>query len=583
MPWQSNLYAVPLLVGAALLIIFALVAWRRDSTLAVTLFFVYALFCAGLMIAYALELLTAELQVILFWKKIQHIFISTPVIWLLFVMIYGGHQGWLTPRRLMALFFLPVCQMVAAWTNEYHNLYWTSVGTVRTMNGLVAFQPVYEVLFYVTMSYLYVVTVLALLVMVVTILRAPSAYRGQMGLLLVGVSLPVLSNLPTLLGLTNALHFDFTPFGFALACVPIGLNLYRQNLFDVVPAAYGKVVGSMSDGVIVLNAENTIIDANPAALALTGRAAVQVIGQPAQDVFEGAAELLERYRDITESWEELAFGEAGARRYFDIRLSGIYNRSGKLTGRVVVLRDVTERKQAEETIRQYARELEARNGELNAFGHTVAHDLRAPLGIMLGYVSVMQQDNKLSPEVQKYLGNMEKAAMRMDNMITGLLLLSRVRNISDVVEAVDMTKAAHGALERFQQQVTERGIHVEIMPDMPAAMGHDVWVEEIFANLIGNAVKYIGQENPAPRICVRGARQGKAVRYEVQDNGLGISEDDQQKLFEMFSRFHRNEAAGAGLGLSILLRIVTRLKGEVGVESVPGDGSTFWFTLPAAE
>ncbi len=582
MLWQSNLYAVPLLVGAALLIFFELVAWRRDSTLSVMLFFVYALFCAGLMIAYALELLSADLQVILFWKKIQHIFISTPVIWLLFIIVYMGQRDWLTPRRLMALFFVPVCQMIAAWTNEYHGLYWTSVGTQQAAGGLTVFQRTYGVLFYVGIGYLYFITALSILVMVWTLIRSRATYHDQIGLLLAGVSLPALSNIPTLMGLTHALHFDFTPLGFALACLPIGLNLYRQNMFDVVPSAYRQVIHSMSDAVIVLNVENTLIDANPAAEALLQKPSAQIIGQPARAVFAAAPEFLKRYEDATESLDEVVFGMGRLQRYFDMRISGLYNRGGKLTGRVVVLRDVTERKQAEETIRQAAHELEERNDELNAFSHTVAHDLRAPLGIMMGYVSVLQHEDGLSPAAHKYLGSMEKAALRMDNMITGLLLLSRVRNISEVVTAVDMTQAAQAALERFHKQVEERSIHVEITPDMPRALGHDVWIEEAFANLIGNAVKYIGRDNPAPCITVRGLRQGEWIRYEVEDNGLGISEDDQQKLFEMFARFHRDEATGAGLGLSILLRIITRLKGEVGVESVLGAGSTFWFTLPAA-
>ncbi len=581
MIWQSNLYAIPLLVGAALLIIFALIAWRRDSTLGVTLFFIYAIFVAGLLIAYALQLLSAELPVIVIWVKIQHIFYCLPVIWLLFVIIYTNHENWLSPRNIAVLFFIPAFQAIAAWTNEFHGLYWQAVGTV-TSNGVVIFQPVNGPLFYVGMIYLYFIVALTLVVLVGSILLAPSFFRGQIAWLLTAALMPVLGNLPTLAGVTQMWRFDPTPFGFALVCVPMGWNLFRQNLFDIVPAAYGKIVRSMSDAIIVLNAENRVVDINPAAEALTGIQASDAMGKPVRVAFPRVPELLNRYRDAPEAQDELEFAQGDDKIYLDMRLSSIYNRSGKMTGRVIVLRDITLSKQAEETIRQYAAELEASNNELDAFSHTVAHDLKAPIGIIMGYTHILQQHEQLDPTVTKYVQNIEKAAGRMENMITGLLLLARLRNISDMVTPVDMTKAARGAAERFQGQMEQRGIRLEVMEPMPEALGHDVWLEEVFANLIGNAVKYIGRENPAPCISVQGTRQGALVRYEVQDNGMGISEENQAKLFDMFSRFHTQEATGAGLGLSIFLRIVTRLKGEVGVESQPGAGSTFWFTLPAA-
>ncbi len=582
MAWQSNLYAIPLLVVSALLIIFALIAWRRDSTLGVTLFFIYAIFVAGLMIAYALQLMSADLQIILFWVKIKHIFYCLPVIWLLFVTIYTNHGNWLTPRNIAILFFIPAFQAIAAWTNEFHGLYWQAVGTA-TIDGAVTFQTINGPLFYVGMLYLYLIVALSVVIMVGSIIRAPSFFRGQIAWLLAGVFMPVLGNLLTITGLSDTLHFDTTPIGFALVCLPIGWNLFRQNLFDIVPAAYGKIVRSMSDAIIVLNAENKVVDLNPAAEALTHIPASVAIGKSVREAFPQAPDLLTRYRDAPEAQVELEFNEGSSKLFLDMRLSSIYNRSGKMTGRVIVLRDITQSKKAEETIRQYAVELETSNNELDAFSHTVAHDLKAPIGIIMGYTHILQQHEQLEPTVIKYVQNIEKAAGRMENMITGLLLLARLRNISDIVTPVDMTQAAKGATERFQGQMEERGIKIEIMEQMPPAMGHDIWLEEVFANLIGNAVKYIGRENPAPCISVKGYRQGQIVRYEVEDNGMGISQENQAKLFDMFSRFHTHEATGAGLGLSIFLRIVTRLKGEVGVTSEPDAGSTFWFTLPAAD
>lgn len=577
MLWQSNLYAVPLLVSAALLIVFALVGWRRDTTLLVLLFFVYALFNAGLLISYALQLLSADLALKLFWVKIQHIFYCLPVIWLLFIIIYTGMRSSLSPMSISLLFLIPVIQALAAWTNEFHSLSWSGASLVSAGGmAVLVLQP--GPVFYLGMIYLYGVMAAAGLLLVNALLRDRDEYASQRMLMLSALLLPPAANAFTLFGLTSVINFDLTPLGFAAVLVPVGLNLFRQNLFDIVPAAYGKIIESMGDAVIVLNAEDVVVAVNPASEQLTHIPASRMIGHSVQELFPDTIPLMNSLGDDT--LRDLVIEEAG--RVFDVRVSGIYSHSRRRTGRVVVLRDVTERIRAEETIRAYAEELKISNNELDSFSHTVAHDLKAPLGIMMGYIHILQHHNPNEADSRKYLGNMEKAAMRMENMITGLLMLARLRDIDNAAMPVNTVEAALSALDRFHTLVDERRIRVEIKDDMPPVMGHEIWIEEVFANLIGNALKYIGKDNPAPCVRVSAALLGDQVRFEVQDNGIGIPKENQHQLFTMFSRFHKDEAIGAGLGLSITQRIVTRLKGEIGAQSEPGQGSTFWFTLPAA-
>jgi two-component system sensor histidine kinase/response regulator len=143
-----------------------------------------------------------------------------------------------------------------------------------------------------------------------------------------------------------------------------------------------------------------------------------------------------------------------------------------------------------------------------------------------------------------------------------------------------MGMVAQAALQRFKAELGA-GITVDLSPDLPLALGYGPWLEEVFANLIGNAIKYIGKQNPAPRIAIRGSLHAGLAYYAVQDNGIGIQPEDQARLFEMFTRFHHDQATGLGLGLSIVQRIVVKLNGTLGVESTPGQGSTFWFALPA--
>jgi len=232
---------------------------------------------------------------------------------------------------------------------------------------------------------------------------------------------------------------------------------------------------------------------------------------------------------------------------------------------------------------QHAAALEVRNAELDAFSHMVAHDLKAPLQVIIGYANLLKAllADDASPDLKEVALTIPTFAFKMNQIIDSMLLLAGLRDAEVKLGGVDVQPVVNAALARFRDQIRERQVEVVIAPDLPPALGYGPWLEEVFANLIGNAIKYIGQDNPAPRVVIRGQRLNGAVRYEVEDNGLGIKPEDQARLFRVHSRFHHGEAKGHGLGLSIVERIVTKLNGTAGVVSAPGAGSTFWFTLPA--
>ncbi|MBK8136171.1 MAG: CHASE domain-containing protein [Chloroflexi bacterium] len=237
---------------------------------------------------------------------------------------------------------------------------------------------------------------------------------------------------------------------------------------------------------------------------------------------------------------------------------------------------LAQRNRAERMLRGYATSLEESNRELDAYNHTIAHDLKSPLAIISGYAYLLT-DEKLTPDGQRMLNMIPKVVDNMVEMIDGLLQLAKLRDAIAAVQLVDMNAALTRAMERFddaQEQITVEG-------ELPPAMGHAPWMTEVFANLINNALKYTAEGRLA-NIRIRGVRQDKKVRYEVSDNGIGIKPEDQQRIFEMFTRLSdpdMNTKKGLGIGLSIVQRIMQRSGGEVGVSSEHGKGSTFWFTL----
>lgn len=241
-----------------------------------------------------------------------------------------------------------------------------------------------------------------------------------------------------------------------------------------------------------------------------------------------------------------------------------------------------ELRRTQDELRRYAEELEARNQELDAYNQIIAHDLKAPLNAIYGYASLISlfSSEEFAQTGAGYIKQIIDSAAHMNAMIEQLLWLATAHNAP--TRPVDVQMVLARVANRYEHMLVARGIRLDIASDLLPALGHEAWVEEVFANLVGNAIKYMS-DDPDPCITVRGEREGKFNRYEVIDNGIGIDPENLSAVFQMFSRFNPGRVEGYGLGLSIVARLVKRLNGDVGVSSAPGRGSTFWFTLPALD
>ncbi|NTW03161.1 MAG: HAMP domain-containing histidine kinase [Oscillochloris sp.] len=226
----------------------------------------------------------------------------------------------------------------------------------------------------------------------------------------------------------------------------------------------------------------------------------------------------------------------------------------------------------------------AQNAELEAFAHTVAHDLKSPLTIMVGHSQmILKYQTLLTPkEVTESLHAINRGGRKMGAIINELLLLARVRTL----DAIPRTEFAMDEIireveSRLQTEITTSDAQIIYPACWPSVLGYGPWVEEVWINYMSNAIKYGG----APPIIELGAAPGPPgfVRFWVRDNGPGLSSEQQALLFTPFTRLHTMRAEGHGLGLSIVQRIIERLGGSVGVESSSGQGATFFFTLPAMD
>lgn len=234
-------------------------------------------------------------------------------------------------------------------------------------------------------------------------------------------------------------------------------------------------------------------------------------------------------------------------------------------------------------LRRLNTELQARNEDLDAFSHTVAHDLQGPLGLMVGYAELLETDHATLPaeELKSFLHTIAQNGRKISNIIDALLLLAGVRQKNIDLEPLEMGAIVADVQQRLAYMIQENQAEIVLPPTWPPAWGYGPWVEEVWINYLSNAIKYGGQP---PRLELGATRQADGmICFWVSDNGPGLSPEEQNRLFVPFTRLEQAQTKGHGLGLSIVRRIVEKLGGQVWVESegMPGKGSVFNFTLPA--
>ena len=242
--------------------------------------------------------------------------------------------------------------------------------------------------------------------------------------------------------------------------------------------------------------------------------------------------------------------------------------------------DISDRKRAEIALTRYAEELTRSNAELEQFAYVASHDLQAPLSTIAGYAQLLESrcQNLLDAQTNKFIRNIINSCARMQVLIDDLLEYSGVGRSQKPFLRIDCNRVFEEACANLQLAIGKKQATV-ISGDLPVVVADGSQLVQLFQNLIGNAIKYCGVDRPIVRISV--LLQGDSWLFSVEDNGIGIAEQFQKQIFQIFQRLHtQREYSGTGIGLAICQKIVERHGGRIWVESEPDRGSTFYFSLP---
>ena len=593
----AALYLIPYFLSCAISLGVGLNAWRHREESAAAPFAWIALFQAGTTAGYIFELLSPSLNSKIFWDNLQFIgLIVWPLALLAFALRYTGHK-FSRPRLIWPLLALPgFLTLVLVFTDAWH-------GLIRPTTALVPGEPfpalVYDFTPTILASFIHFLILMgwALLLLLNRLAFPQRLYRAQILVITMGTLVPIVGLSLTALEIPITFHRDTTPFTYALSNLIMAWGLFRYQLFDVVPVAREAVIENMADAVLVLDRRGRVIDYNPSAVAI-----LQLPKQGVTGAFFSSL-LGEMTRQLPPSLlfgtgsTELTIPTANGDHTYEVNIIPLQTQRGRELGRLISWHDITERKQAEEAIRQYAHQLEEANQNLqelsqlkDQFVANVSHELRTPIAnIKLSHELIAAR----SVRSDYYLGILKRETNRLENLIEDLLTLSRLdqHRVDFHLFPLNLDQLLHEYVSDRQAMAEQKGLtlSLQLTPDLPSTWAESRLVEQVLSILLTNALNYTQAGGQITICTAQRTKEGKNwVGFQVQDTGDGITLADQNHLFERFFRGsvgQKSGAPGTGLGLAIAQEIIARHHGCIEVQSsgLAGEGATFAVWLPVIE
>lgn len=560
--------------------------WRYRKSTEVK-FLIYLEFLISVWaITYAVEFANPDLNSKILWSKISYLGIAfIPVCYFLFTTAYSKKKEFINAKNISLLTVVPVITIILVFTNEKHLLIWSSV----------SLDPVKNIAFYshglgFWFFYLYTETLLlmGLYNLLHSIFHFSEYYKKQIGSLLVASLIPIFGNLMYITNVNPIPGFDWTPVSFVLTGLVIAIGIIRFKMFNIVPLARTKLFEMMNDGVIVINKQGFIEDYNSSVFTIFNWQKKSIIHESFYDIFS-------KYKKLTDgltknkSSIQLEINHDNNNNYYQVKISPIYL-DNKLSGHILLFHDITSIIKTDEELRNTNRKLvneidhkEKLIEDLDAFAHTVAHDLRSSLSSIFSASEIMEEIIKLNDKnLLCELSNLINHSANKSIQITHELLLLATTDKTEVDrKPLNMVAIFGEAKKQLAELIKSSNAEITEPAHWPASLGYAPWIEEVWSNYISNAIKY-GGTPPKIEVGADILQNGK-ICFWIRDNGKGLSMEEQNLLFKKFVRLHPQKAEGYGLGLSIVKKIIEKLEGKVGVESMGnGNGSKFYFILPSA-
>jgi len=569
MEFQFSWYLyTPLLSAAVSLLIAGVGVYYRDCTGSRSLTFLMVAIAWWSVMSVielgATDLATKRLALKLMYPAIG----AVPVAWLLFAIQYTGQTRLPTRKELAGILLGPVLMILLVWTNQYHGWFWSSM-ELAFQGSLLVSVTERGPAFWAWTAYAYVVMAVGTGLMLKLALFSGRVYRTQAIGLSLAALLPWGGNILYLTGVSSV--FDLTKIGFVFSGVLLGGAVFRRQLLQVIPAAReiarDEIVASMKEAVIVVDERDVVIDLNPQAKAIIGTPGAAWIGRPLEDVLPGLIELRDSPTDDIPDRAEITVPVNGEERAYEVRQTPLHRGYGTVTGQLITLTDVTERKQREQRIERQRQRLEVVNRVLR-------HDIRNDMQVILGTTENLLKSQQAQPQLKRI-------KRKGEDIVT---LSERARDLERFVgdgavetTTVDLSAVVADVIADLERTYPDVEFRVE-RPDRAEVSAVDL-IDSALRNVLENAAEHNDQSVPEVSVTVMGPTDDGDVTVAVADNGPGLP-DREQEVIETGTETalkHSN-----GLGLWIAYWTITTSGGTITFAENTPRGSVITIRLPSA-
>jgi PAS domain S-box-containing protein len=507
----------------------------------------------------ALELASADLPTQMLAITIEYLAIVTiPVAWLLFALEYTGREHWIIRKNIAMLFIIPAFTLIMVATNNFHHLFYTSVtGTV--IDGLSYHIVTYGPAFWIHSIYSYLVITFAILLIVQRFVFTYTLYRVQVITILIAVLIPLFFNIALVSRAGSLALIDPTPFALVISGMVILIGMMRYQLLDIIPIAQEQVIGNMSDGVIVADMKGRILSINPSAERFLGLLPEQAIGISITTILPCSSPAFDptaQSRPWTDQHHEMERETNGKKQYLELRCIPILSTDKEIKGRLVVIRDISDIKQAETAL------LLARK-KLNLLSSITRHDILNQVTGQLLNIEIAK-DTVKEPAVHEWLEKQENAARNIQHQI------EFARDYETLGEKPPVWMSIKQIFPNLIPMMATNGItFVSQVDDIEVYA--DSLLESVFYNLVDNSIRHGGH---VKEISIRYEKSNDGIILFYEDDGVGIPAEIKERIF------HRGFGNQSGLGL-FLVKEILEITGMTITESgISGKGVRFEIHVP---
>ncbi len=581
MTFTPNTYSITLIICGLITLYMCIRIFRRYE-IVVRWFGFMMLGIAIWALSYGLELSSTSLDQMLFWINVEYLGIAfIPAFWLLFLLKFTGKDKWLGARYFYAFMALPLTTLLLVWTNKYHHLHYKSVG-IDDSGPFPLLSIETGPWYFVHTIYFYTLLVWGVILLVKKYRKSDQVFRKQNLTILIAVFIPWIANGLYLLGFRPLGHIDSTPFAFIITMLFLSIGLVRFRLLDIIPIAREKVIEAMNEGLIVTDNQDRVVDLNRETRKILAIEEKKIVGKRLELILPGQPELYALIK--ARSGGQLQLKLVNSEVVLEASLTPLFENQHAYSGLIILIRDVTERVEIEKKVRLQSEQLLGMNKLKDRLFSIIAHDLRGPLINLNDIIKMLNEGIITEEEFKSFVPQLSKNIGYTTGLLENLLFWSKSQLQGEVVKPVyfNLKEVTGNILNLFENTIHEKEIFIENNINLNCRVYADKdMIQLVVRNLISNAVKF---SKRGGIIKLSSELQDGFSKVCVEDTGVGISEADQKKLFELetFTTRGTDNEQGTGLGLLLCKDFIEKNGGTIWVESELSKGSKFCVRIPVA-